>query len=274
MRIPALLLLPYMAIATSCSGGGSSSTPVPTNVSNEATAAITLPSDDDIISKLYDSSYSVPDNFFVDERANTAQSYTVHHVMDASNSYELCTDDFTVAEAWEVADNDSRSVNGFYVGAHETERYFEFIRELSYDGDVGNISDLTSPGFARIFKCSDTSRDGVDRSLLSGFAGTINARPLTGARLREFAEYFWQFTFFPERYKKVLASYSDSNPNSYGHTLLLAFASTQGNRRCDRVEVVEWRFVAQTDSGDIRSDFLHRREFEAELANGSPRLCD
>ena len=193
MRIPALLLLPYLAIAASCGGSSSSSTAVPENASSEATdaVAVALPSDDDIIAKLYDPHYSVPNDFFVDERAGTAQSYTVHHVMDASNSYELCTDDSTVAEAWEAADNASRSVSGYYVGAHETERYFEFIRELSYDDDVGNISDLTSPGFARVFKCSNTSRDGVDRSLLSGFAGTINARPLTAERVRDFAEYFW-----------------------------------------------------------------------------------
>ena len=276
MRIPALLLLPYLAIAASCGGSSSSSTAVPENASSEATdaVAVALPSDDDIIAKLYDPHYSVPNDFFVDERAGTAQSYTVHHVMDASNSYELCTDDSTVAEAWEAADNASRSVSGYYVGAHETERYFEFIRELSYDDDVGNISDLTSPGFARVFKCSNTSRDGVDRSLLSGFAGTINARPLTAERVRDFAEYFWQFTFFPERYKKVLASYPAGDANGYGRTLLIAFASTQGTGLCDRVEIVEWRFVGNRDSGEIHRDFRRIRYFEAELANGAPRLCD
>ena len=39
----------------------------------------------------------MPDGFFVDERAGTAQSYTVHHGLDDSGSYELCADDFEAA---------------------------------------------------------------------------------------------------------------------------------------------------------------------------------
>lgn len=273
MRFSALILLPLLAAATSCGGGGSPSAPKSDGAGTEAQTAYALPSDEQIIAKVYNPFYSVPDGFFVDERASTAQSYTVHHVMDPSNSFELCTDDFTVAESLEAADNESRNVGGYYVGAHENERYFEFIRELSYDDDVGNIDDLTSPGFARIFKCSNTSRDGVDRSLLSGYAGTLNARPLTEAQVREFSEYFWQFTFFSERYKKVLASFSDNAPTGYGRTLLLAFASGQGTGRCDRVEVAEWRFVADAASGIVQSELVTIRQFEAEVVNGSPRLC-
>lgn len=272
MRISAIMLVPLLVVAASC-GGGSAALPKSGDSTIAAPVDTSPPSDQDVINKIYDPAYSVPQGFFIDERASTSQSYTVHHVMDSSASYELCTDDFEVAEAWETADNAARSVNGFYVGAYENERYFEFIRELSYDDDVGNIGDLTSPGFARIFKCSNTVRDGVDRALLSGFAGTLNTRPLSDAAVREFAEYFWQFTFFPERYKKVLSSHSDNDPSSLDRTLLLGFASTQGTGRCDRIEVVEWRFVADPVSGVVTSSFETVRGFEAELVSGSPTLC-
>mgnify|MGYP000309589806 CR=1 FL=1 len=232
-----------------------------------------LPADDAIVAKLYDPSYSVPDGFFVDERAGTPGSYTVYHVKDASVSYELCTDDFSTAERWEADDNAARHVNGYYVGHVENDRYFEFVRELSYDDDVGNIDDLTTPGFSRVFKCSYAVRDGVDRSQLTGYAGRLNARPLDNARLRDFAEYFWQFAFFDVRAKKVLGSYAGQTADAPSRTLLLAFATAQGAGQCDRVEVVEWRFDADAGTGEVFSRFDTVRTFTAEVVDGTPRIC-
>lgn len=274
MRKSAFILLPLILATVSCGGGGSAAAPATQTNTAQSVTAPAMPDDYDIIAKIYDPYYSVPADFFVDERAGMSQSYTIHHVMDDSLSYELCTDDFAIAESWEAADNASRSVNGYYVGAYENDRYFEFIRELSYNDDVGNIDDLTSPGFARIFKCSNISRDGVDRSLLSGFAGKLNVQPVNSGAVGDFAEYFWQFTFFPERYKKVLDSYASGTATGNAEqTLLLGFASSQGYGRCDLVEVVEWRFSADRQTGDIVSTFDVVRSFEAELVDGSPRLC-
>lgn len=118
---------------------------------------------------MYDNYYHVPDSFYVDERTSTSRSYTLYHVKDPSISYELCTDDYQQALAWESADNDSRSANGYYVESYESDRYFEFIRELSFPDGIGNIGDLTSPGFARVFKSSYVNRDGVDRNLRDGY---------------------------------------------------------------------------------------------------------
>lgn len=267
----ALPILAMLAATAGCSGGSSTATDSPV-ASAPPSQSQSLPPDEDIVAKVYDPDYSTPADFFVDERAGTAQSYTVHHVLDDAGNFELCSDDFETASAWESADNASRSVSGYYVGAYENDRYFEFIRELSYDDDVGNVGDLTSPGFARVFKCSSLSRDGVDRSQLEGFAGQINARPLDDERLREFAEYFWQFTFFPARHRKVLSS-SSSVDGGLRYTMLLAFAITQGSGRCDRIEVVEWSFSADAASGAVSSTFTTVRAFEAELTDGSPRLC-
>jgi len=273
MRNSALLLIPLSVFVMSCGGGSPNSPPETANVAPPAIAVSALPPNTEIIAKVYDPLYSVPSGFFVDERAGTAQSYTVHHVMDDSGSFEMCSNDFESAEILEAANNASRSVSGYYVGAYENERYYEFIRELSYDDDVGNIGDLTSPGFARVFKCTNTTRDGVDRSLLTGYAGTLNARPLDSDTVQDFAEYLWQFAFFPQRYKKVLSSFPGPATGSPQHRLLLGFASTQGTSRCDLIEVVEWRFSANPVSGEITSEFDSISSFEAELINGSPQLC-
>ncbi|MBT8098763.1 MAG: hypothetical protein KJO82_03385 [Gammaproteobacteria bacterium] len=274
MRLATQHLLPFVAIVAACGGGASDSSSAVTGIASTAQANAPVgPSNASIAALVYDSGYSVPADFFVDERASTHRSYTVHHVLDDSNSYERCTDDYAVAHAWEDADNAARSVQGYFVESYDNARYFEFVRELAYDDDIGNVDDLTSPGFARIFKCSNTDRDGVDRSLLNGYAGRLNAAPLNSVLVREFAEYLWQFTFFPQGRKKVIDSSASSDATHYQQTLLLAFSNSQGTGRCDLIEVAEWRFTADRSSGEVHKSFSVLRHFEAERVDGDVRLC-
>ncbi len=267
MKLSTLSLLPVLVISAACGGSGPSDTAIPVT-----TQSVALPADGEILGKAYDSQYSVPPNFFVDERAATTRSYTVHHVLDASASYEVCTDDLVEAQALEDADNQSRTVSGYYVTSYENDRYFEFIRELSYTTDVGNIGEPTSPGYARVFKCNHTNRDGVDRGLVNGYAGKLNPGRLDPDALREFTEYLWQFTFFNVKAKKVIASYA-SDPG-LRHTLLLAFVINQGSDSCDRIDVAEWQFEANPASGEVTRRFETIRSIEASFAGGQPRLCD
>lgn len=270
MNLQRFHLVALSLILTACSGGaGTSDTPAP--ISTQPLK--TIPSNDAIIATVYDSGYSVPDNFFVDERANTSRSYSLYHVKDTSVSYELCTNDYAEALAWEEADNEGRPVNGYFVGSYENDKYFEFIRELSYPDDIGNTGNDTSPGFARVFKCSSVDRNGVDRNLRDGYGGTLNARPLTAEVVRDFAEYLWQFTFFETSQKKVLDSYSTERANSHDHTLLLGFVINQGFDQCDRIEVVEWTFRADKSTGDVSRDFRFLFSLEAQLVDGIPEQC-
>jgi len=225
-------------LAAACSGSGDA----PRGGGDRESLATAMSATDEhhIAELVYDPGYSTPAGFYVDDRAATDRSYSLHHVLDASGSYEVCTDDYAVARQWEEADNVSRAVSGYLVESRDTARYFEFSRELSYDNDIGNVDELTSPGFARVFKCRDTNRDGVDRTMLSGFAGAINARPLTAAIVREFTEYLWQFTFFPASRKKVLDSFSTPTDNGFTQTLVVALATRQGYDRCDLVEIAHW----------------------------------
>ena len=273
MKLSTQALLPILAIASACGGSGSPDTvPPQQNALGEPNGS--LPGNEEILAKAYDSSYSVPDGFYVDERAETTRSYTVHHVLDESNSYEMCRDDLVQAQALEDADNHSRAVSGYYVTSHETERYFEFIRELAYTEGVGNIDDVTSPGYARVFKCSYTNRDGVDRALLDGYAGRINSARLDAATLREFTEYLWQFRFFNVARKKVIDSYGVPNSSGLEHTLLLALVTHQGGDTCDRIDVVEWRFSADSNSQEVTKSFNTVHSFEATLSDGIPTVCE
>ena len=274
MKISVQLLIPVMAVIAACGGAGSTdSTPKSTAASNTNQFAA-MPADSQIAALVYDISYSVPQSFFVDERSGTQRSYTVHHVLDQSLSYEVCTDDYAAALAWEEADNASRGVQGYFVESNDNERYFEFVRELSYESDIGNIDDLTSPGFARVFKCSNTNRDGVDRSLLSGYAGMLNALPLTQDSVRIYAEYLWQFTFFPNSRKKVLDSSAAISDTAIRQTLLLAFSTNQGTDRCDLIEVAKWEFSADPYTGRVDKRFKIVHSFEAKVEHGATILCN
>lgn len=274
MHISRYWLMPLLSIAAACGGSDTAEPPGSDSAMDTDARPDALPGNLEIAALVYDNSYSVPDDFFVDERAGTDRSYTLHHVLDASDSYELCTDDFAVATAWEDADNATRSVQGYYVESYENARYYEFVRELAYESDIGNIGDITSPGFARVFKCSNTNRDGVDRSLMTGYAGTLNARPLDAAALRTFSEYLWQFTFFPDSRKKVIGSSSSQTSDELQHTLQLALSTSQGSGSCDLIEVLEWRFSASPQTGEVSKRMDVVRRFEARLDAGTPVVCD
>lgn len=274
MKLSLFSLLPVFAIAAACGGSGAATEEQPVQNSQSA-APVALPGNAEILSKAYDPDYDVPAGFFVDERAETTtRSYTVHHVLDASNSYERCTNDLVIAQQWEQEDNASRAVNGYYVTSIENDRYFEFVRELDYTEDVGNVSDPTSPGYARVFKCDYADRSGVDRNLLDGYSGRLLATPVTGDSLREFIEYMWQFRFFNVSRKAVVASYGDQYSDSLTHILLLALVNNQGADQCDRIDVVEWRFSFDRSRNEMRREFDVIRSFAAELRDGAPKFCD
>ncbi len=272
------LLLPLTLALSACGGGGSGDTPKPQASANapavEEAPLYSLPADYEVASKIYDTYYTVPADFFVDARASTSRSYTIHHVMDESRSYELCSDDFATAEALEAADNTSRAVSGEFISSNETDRYFEFVRELAYNDDVGNVGEPTSPGYSRVFKCSNTSRDGVDRSAFNGFAGYLNTAPRSPADIKVFAEYLWQFAFFPYSRKKVLESVADADNASLSQTLVLGFAINQGTGRCDRIEIVEWAFTADRSTGRVEQSFELVHSFEARQEAGTAVVCD
>ena len=121
MKPSTLSLLPIFLTAAACGGSGANEVAAVVADDKNAAPAVSMPSDDDILKMAYDTDYTVPEGFYIDERAATStRSYTVHHVLDPSNSYELCSNDLVEAQAWEQADNDSRAVNGYYVTSLRT----------------------------------------------------------------------------------------------------------------------------------------------------------
>lgn len=235
--------------------------------------ATLFPADDWIIARAYDPLRRVPEGFLVDERAETPRSYSLHHITDASNSYERCTDSFDTAHRWEAEDHSLRAVGGVYVGARENERYFEIIRELSHEAGLGNVEGMTSPGFARVFKCSYVRRDGTDRHRRDGYAGTLNEKPLSVGTVRDFAEYLWQFAFFPGASATVLETWSSESGSTLEHTLRIALLQRRDSSRCDRIDVFDWTYAASGTDGAVYQRYERRHRLDSKVVNGRAEPC-
>lgn len=227
------------------------------------------------IDLIYNTTYRYPDGYYFDMRDDVTRSYTLYHVKDPSISYELCTDNFDDAMTWEQADNDSRVVQGIFVGWEENEKYWEFYRELDYSnaGSIGNISDITSPGFARIYKCSYVNRDGVDRNNFNGYGGILNA-DLNEQVVREFVQYTNFFNFWWPRTAKTLQFSSNETNEEFIHTLLLGLRTNQGTDKCDLIQLLDWRWTASKTTGNMERVLYNVDQFEADLINGVPVICE
>ena len=96
---------------------------------------------------------------------------------------------------------------------------------------------------------------------------------MTPDSLRTFTEYLWQFAYFPNARRKVINSITIEQTPKAQQVLLLAFATRQGFDTCDLIEVVEWRFEVDLDSGVVHRSFVPLKRFEARLVDGEPGIC-
>ncbi len=233
---------------------------------------VSYPIRQEAIQLIYDTTYRYPDGYYFDMHDEITQSYTLYQVKDFSNSYELCTDDELEAIRLEQEDNDRRVVNGQLITYTQNERYFEFVRELDVSGSIGNTG-LTEPGFARIYKCSYVNRVGVDRNDFNGYGGIMNA-DLSEQVVREFIQYTNFFTFWWPQTAKTLQFSSEENNDEFIHTLLLGLRTNQGTDRCDLIQLLDWRWTVNKSNGEMERISYLVDQFEADLVNGVPVICE
>lgn len=230
-------------IFAGCTGGGAQTEELP----------IPYPTREEVISLMYDPLYSVPDNFYTD-RPNVPRGYSLYHVKNAGNYFELCTNDENEALTWEDADNASRVIKGVFVEWSENDRYFQITRELDISGSTGNTG-LSEPGFARVFKCNYVNRDGVDRDNPNGYGGQFNAT-VNAQSVQNFVQYMWQWTFWWPTEAKVLRSYGTND----SHTLLLSLRTRQTSG-CDLIQVLDWQWTFDS-TGQVERALYHVDRFE------------
>ena len=71
MKISNIWLVPLLSMATACGGSGSTTSNSDPSIPAAIQEAQGMPDEQHVIMLLYDNHYSVPDGFYVDERADT-----------------------------------------------------------------------------------------------------------------------------------------------------------------------------------------------------------
>jgi hypothetical protein len=228
----------------------------------EPPPATVLPAEDAAIAAvLYAGTPRTPAGFPADDAPLGFTQVTTYHLKStqittpAATSFELCTDDWNAAYAWsdEVAAQSPQILD--VVGSETTARYFEFDRVPR--GQPDRYVRM------RVFRCAYLDRAGVDTAAgTGGFAGTLNARPLDAAALRELGEYLWRFTPYNNADHAVVAS----EPGVAGLAHVLTIASLEraaSAASCDRVVVRAWTHAADATTGALQLTSAVLREFLA-----------
>lgn len=268
LRHAAQTLFTLACLGTLAACGGGSGTPA----APADDGLVALPSDAEILGKVYAETTQVPPDFYVDDTATVGTAFTLYHVKSqdldagAATHHELCTDDFDTAVAWSDAANARRARSGAMLTATETDSWFEFVRSL--EGLVDWV------GYERVFKCAYLDRSGSDLRSLDGPAGRLNREPRTAAQLKTLSEYLWLFSAHNNPGHAVLASAGSAGETRLQHTLTLAHvAAGAGANGCDRVTVEDWVFDLDVASGELTSTLAEVMRFDARADGGRPSRC-
>lgn len=265
-------------VTSSCGGGGGGSSGAPTNAAPPSSAPIVTravtQSDLEIAKAIYAGTPRTPEGFYEDAEPSGAEYVATAHlktddIAAASASdplHELCTDDWNQALSWSETHAQSASAYTDLVATNEDARYFEFGRVRAGAPDI-YVRD-------RVFKCAYVDRAAANLRVEEGAAGQLNMRPLTGAELREFSEYLWQFTSYNNFGYAVLKSSGESSAGTLTHTLHIASLVRNGiSATCDRIDLLAWRHTLDAATGALTLDVDTEFSFGARESGGVAELC-
>ncbi len=254
-----------------CGGGGSAATSSSAPVTASASSGITQ-TNAQIAGLIYSDSQRTPSGFYSDSvpvfdgYVATAHLKTTDLNPSAVLHYELCSDDFNEALQWSDNANTLSGDNASLTGNSNTDAYFEFDR----------LRSGTPDGYLRqrIYKCAYLSRSTVDLQASSGDAGTLNARPLDAATLKNLSEYLWQFTGYNNFGNVALSSTGASGANSLTHSVIIAsLIRASSNGSCDTINVVNWQHSVNLTTGELTLSVTPVLSFQAQESNGAVSVC-
>lgn len=263
-----LLVLACCAAVYGCGGGSGDASP--------QTAAVSPPDPairDLAIAKLaYGEGERVPDGFYREPRLYPDRSEFRFHVKGSDvgiaigdSDFELCSDDFSRALDWSAASAEARQFETTLSATGDAEWYFQFERTVQDDEPAMVIN--------RVFKCALFDRTGLSAD---GYAGRLARQPVQADDLKFVSEYLWQFSFYNNALHAVLASTGTREADALVHDIervevQIGAGSESG---CDRVSLWTWRHRVETASGEMYSEQLFLRAFDARQVNGIVSLCD
>ncbi len=231
------------------------------------------PSDLQIAEQLYADSARTPPGFYSEQAPATGYT-TTFHIMNSDIAiaaptdpvHELCTSDWNEAFDWSETVAASQAAPTNLTATETTEQYFEFARTAR--------TNALNTEQMRVYRCEFLDRDGADLARLTGAAGHINKRPLTGEDVRWTLEYLWHFSAYNNVDNAVLKSTATGTAASPAQELTLAnLTHGTGRSGCDRIRVFTWSLRAIPASGELVSEQREVRSIDARSEAGVAQLC-
>jgi hypothetical protein len=259
-----------VASLCACGGGGA-----PVGTQDPQPARPVTQSDLEIAQLLYTDSARTPPEFYSEPAPSSAYTATFHikntdlapPANPSDPAFELCTDDWNQALDWSETVAQARPVYSDLTETDTTEHYYQFVRTPR--------STSLGTDQMRVYRCTFLDRVGADVARITGAAGHINKRPLTGADVKWTLEYLWRFSIYNNLDNVVLRSAAVSDAASPAHELTLAqLVHGAGANGCDRVRVFAWSYRADAASGALLGEQRDLWTFDARRDSSTVQLCN
>lgn len=198
-------------------------------------------SDEDLLHAAYDGP-KYPEGFYHEDLGGGSLYYentiSITPTEERGDEWiELCTDDSEHAREWSEMSAEASSVSRELVGERETEKYFEFEREVSF--------------FSRVHRCSYLDRSQYDRLHPGSVLGQLNLRPVTVESVQELSEYLWFISNCNNGSAKALCSAGALQEDRVEHTLLEILVAWGDWGLCDEITLIETVYHVDDESGRI-----------------------
>lgn len=272
-----IITIMVILVLYGCGGGGSGgdSSPAPTGNTGTGNTTTVDNSRQDAINLAYDVNYSVPSNFRQDRteeilHLRTASTFALNGI--SIPNVERCeeTEELFFNRAAKRGD----LINGRNL-SQDSDVYWETVLQVTDD----NVTYRSV--YARAFKCgyfhrSDRTIAGgvnpVDVTTLDGNAGQF---PDTNFDTTDTFEYLytitdWSLLTNPIGKTKIIETRRDGDLT---HTLVLV-SVIENNSGCDTVNVGEWQFTVSPADRTVQSSYTLLDQFEAQVVNNTPRVCN
>ena len=186
----------------------------------------------------------IPDDFYHEVSSDDFFS-SISHVKNTGilppngrnglSVYELSSDDFVEAMAWDEQATAYQSLYSQLVDNSETKLYYQFTR---VNPDLPEFKDIS-----RVFKADVLDRRGVNRNEEDGeYQGKITLTNMTAVDIKQLVEYLWMFSYSNNYSNAVLESYTNETVDEFIHTMKQAKINFSFNESCDEIELHEIRY--------------------------------
>lgn len=210
---------------------------------NENPAVLLSTDDEKIVNLAYSQTYMYPSGFkFQPDLDGSVYFENTVSIGSSETSWiELNTNDQQQAKDWSEISSDKSSYYRDLVSENETEKYIEFKRV--------NSSNTNDAILSRVHKSSYFVPT-FDKFQPTNTIGTLKKRPINKETTKEFIEYLWANNLIGTT-DKVLEYDLEEYSDKIRYNLKSAFVANGDFGLCDRIEITQFIFLVEKQSGAV-----------------------